>query len=109
MIAKQKVEMAKKNMFSMKKKSSEGMSFFDQTDTDLNQSRRQGMSMFASQAAVKNVQEHEDLRGVFIDNYGVTLEFPAYYYLDSKFVPSEENLVVTMGFHIIPTNSTAQV
>ena len=48
MVAKQQDEMAKKHMFSVKKKSSEGMSFFDQTDTDLNQSRRQGMSMFSS-------------------------------------------------------------
>jgi hypothetical protein len=29
----------------------------------------------------------QDLREVFIENYGVTMELPAYYYFDAKFVP----------------------
>lgn len=54
-------------------------------------------------------KQHEDLRGIYIENYGVDLEFPAYYYQDAKFVPKNHDLVVTMGFHIIPKASVATI
>ena len=39
---------------------------------------------------------------MFIKNYGVTIEIPAYYYHDARFVPSNIKYVVLMAFHIIP-------
>jgi hypothetical protein len=32
----------------------------------------------------------------------VEIEFPAYYYFDSKFVPHEKDLIVVLAYHIIP-------
>jgi hypothetical protein len=36
----------------------------------------------------------------------VEIEFPAYYYYDSKFVPHEEELIVVQAFHIVPSESS---
>jgi hypothetical protein len=47
-------------------------------------------------------QSQQDLREIFIENYGVTMEIPAYYYYDAKFVPHSQDQLVTMAFHIIP-------
>lgn len=46
--------------------------------------------------------ELEDLRPEFIKNYGVSMEIPAFYYYDAKYVPHVKDFVVTMSFHIIP-------
>ena len=43
-----------------------------------------------------------DLRKIYIENYGVKMEFPAYYIQDAKFVPHEPDLIVQMAQHIIP-------
>jgi hypothetical protein len=43
-----------------------------------------------------------NLRSMFVDSYGVTMEIPAYYYYDAKYVPNNINYVVAMNFHIIP-------
>ena len=36
--------------------------------------------------------------------FGVTLEIPAYYYYNAKFVPHMKDHLVTMAFHILPKN-----
>ena len=41
-------------------------------------------------------------RQIFVDKYSVEIEFPAYYYVDSKFVPHYSNLIIVMSYHIIP-------
>ena len=38
-----------------------------------------------------------DLRKIYIQNYGVKMEFPAYYIQDAKFVPHEPDLIVQMA------------
>ena len=43
-----------------------------------------------------------DLRDIFIQKYGVSMEIPAFYYYNAKFVPNKPNYLVTMSFHIIP-------
>lgn len=45
-----------------------------------------GMSMLQSQIG-KSKAKYEDLRGIFIEDYGVSLDFPTYYHHDAKFVP----------------------
>ena len=51
----------------------------------------------------------EDLRPVFIKNYGVSLEIPAFYYNDAKYVPHFKDYVVTMSQHIIPKTQKPQI
>ena len=46
---------------------------------------------------------------MFIQNYGVTMEIPAYYYYDGKYVPTKKDFVVTMAFHIIPNKKIDNV
>ena len=50
-----------------------------------------------------------DQRATLIENYGVTMEFPAFYYYNAKFVPHEKDHLVTMEFHIIPQNEKTTV
>ena len=47
-----------------------------------------------------------DLRKIYIENYGVKMEFPAYYIQDAKFVPHKPDLIVQMAQHIIPKGYT---
>ena len=51
----------------------------------------------------------EDLRPVFIKNYGVSMEIPAFYYNDAKYVPHFKDYVVTMSQHIIPKKQKPQI
>ena len=51
----------------------------------------------------------EDLRPVFIKNYGVSMEIPAFYYNDAKFVPHFKDYCVTMSQHIIPKKQKPQI
>jgi len=41
-------------------------------------------------------------RQIFVEKYSIEIEFPAYYYVDSKFVPHHDNLILVMAYHIIP-------
>jgi hypothetical protein len=47
-------------------------------------------------------EEEKNLRRVFIQNYGVQMEIPAYYIYDARYVPNNIEYVVTMAFHIYP-------
>lgn len=58
------------------------------------------MSQFST--VQKNKEASLDLRSVFIENYGVSMDMPVYYHHDAKFVPHFKDYVVSMGFHIIP-------
>lgn len=53
--------------------------------------------------------EKPDMRKVFLESYGVELDFPGYYYYDSKFVPSNTDYVVSTSWHIIPPGKNKQV
>ena len=45
----------------------------------------------------------EDLkRQIFVEKYSIEIEFPAYYYVDSKFIPNHDDLILVMAYHIIP-------
>ena len=57
----------------------------------------------------KKTNERPDLRKVFMDQYGVTIEFPAYYHKTAKFVPPKCQYIVTAAFHIVPTRSNQMV
>jgi len=77
-----------------------------QNTVDLNNSQasaeQQNMGMSEFQSNQKQKIESQDLRTVFIENYGVSMEMPVYYHSDAKFVPHVKDYLVTMGFHIIP-------
>ena len=62
----------------------------------------QNMNMSQFSSVQKSQETSQDLRSVFIENYGVSMEMPVYYHLDAKFVPHFKDYVVSMGFHIIP-------
>ena len=49
------------------------------------------------------------MRKIFIENYGVEMSFPAYYYADAKFVPNNSNYILSTSWHIIPENADVQV
>ena len=51
----------------------------------------------------------DDMRKIFIENYGVEMSFPAYYYSDAKFVPNNSNYILSTSWHIIPENADVQV
>ena len=63
---------------------------------------QKSMAMSNFNVEEKVDKSQEDLRHIFIDNYGVQMEIPAYYYYDAKFVPHFKDQLVTMAFHIIP-------
>jgi|APSaa5957512535_1039671.scaffolds.fasta_scaffold91613_1 hypothetical protein len=50
-----------------------------------------------------------DMRQVFIDAYGVELDFAGFYYHCSKFVPNQEDLVLTLCWHITPEGNNKVV
>ena len=54
------------------------------------------------EAKVAPIDGLEDLRPVFIKNYGVQMEIPAFYYNNAKYVPHFKDYMVTMSQHIIP-------
>ena len=72
----------------------------DIDDEELGDSIGGGMSEFSTVS--KNKKEENDLRKVFIQNYGVQMEFPGYYIALAKFVPHYDDYVVQASFHIIP-------
>jgi len=43
-----------------------------------------------------------EMRKVFLESYGVEMDFPGYYYSDSKFVPNEDKYIIVTAWHIIP-------
>ena len=51
----------------------------------------------------------DDMRKIFIENYGVEMSFPAYYYSDAKFVPNNSNYILSTSWHIIPENKDVSV
>ena len=43
------------------------------------------------------------MRKVFIDAYGVELDFAGYYYSDARFIPNhKEHLIINICWHIVP-------
>lgn len=48
-------------------------------------------------------QKRQDLRKVFIEQYGVQMEVPVYYFKDAKFVPHYSDHIVQTAFHIAPS------
>jgi hypothetical protein len=43
-----------------------------------------------------------DMRKVYIDSYGVELDFAGFYYHSSKFIPNQNELILTLFWHITP-------
>ena len=53
--------------------------------------------------------KEDNLRAIFIEKYGVTIEFPVYYFHQSIFVPHVTDMIVTLGYHIIPKGPTTNI
>ena len=51
------------------------------------------------------------MRSVFLESYGVEMNFPGYYYYDSKFVPLEgkTNYIIVLAWHIVPAGQSKRV
>lgn len=49
------------------------------------------------------------MRKVYIDAYGVELDFAGYYYHSSKFVPNHDDLILTLSWHITPEGKNKRV
>ena len=98
----------RKRKFFVEKKDISGSKMGKSTtgnDSMTNSALGQSQSQYANSKA-KTVDQ--DLRSVFIDNYGVSMDLPAYYLHDSKFVPHYRGYVVTTGYHIIPKKQMYQ-
>ena len=54
-------------------------------------------------------ENSSNLRNMFVENYSVQIEIPAYYYFDAKYVPNNVNYVVALNFHIIPTKQVESI
>ena len=53
--------------------------------------------------------QKKDLRRVFIENYGVNMELPRFYYHSAKFVPQSKDLIVILGWHIVPLTASTTI
>ena len=87
--------------------SATGTSIIEDFDTDdfmreLNQSHNKSTTNGGVSAPLTKAEKQKDLRSIFIKNYGVQMEIPAYYFYDARFVPHFKDYVVTMAFHVIP-------
>jgi hypothetical protein len=50
-----------------------------------------------------------DMRQKFMDQYGVSIDFPGYYSDSGVLVPHVAGFIVSSGFHIIPKSTRAQI
>ena len=70
-----------------------------------------GMQMgqsFLSTAEAADKPDH-DMRKIFLESYGVEMDFPGYYYYDSKFVPAHSDYITVLAWHIVPQGKNKQV
>jgi hypothetical protein len=49
------------------------------------------------------------MRQVYIDSYGVELDFAGCYYHFSKFIPNQKDLILTLCWHITPEGNQKRV
>jgi hypothetical protein len=42
------------------------------------------------------------MRKVFIDAYGVELDFAGFYYSTAKFIPTQKDMIINVCWHIVP-------
>lgn len=54
-------------------------------------------------------EKDENMRKVFVENYGVQLELPVNYNQEAKFVPHYPQLVVTSTKHINPKDDNIEI
>ena len=56
-------------------------------------------------------QQSSDMRQVFLESYGVEMDFPGYYYYDSRFVPKEDKVkyIIVLAWHIVPQGRNKRV
>jgi len=54
-------------------------------------------------------KEENDMRKVYIDAYGVELDFAGFYYHSSKFIPNQDPLILTLCWHITPEGKSKVV
>ena len=76
---------------------------FDSKFSHLNRSN----STNSSFVGIKKKIKMDDQRDIYVEKYGVDIQFPAFYYIDAKFVPNmskgmNEEHIVVMAYHIIP-------
>ena len=46
------------------------------------------------------------MRKIFIENYGVEMEYPGYYLMDARFVPYDEKYLINLSWLINPVPQT---
>ena len=54
----------------------------------------------------KQINSGNNLRKIFIENYGVEMEYPGYYLMDARFVPYDEKYLINLSWLINPSPST---
>lgn len=54
-------------------------------------------------------EKDENMRKVFVENYGVQLDLPVFYYQEAKFVPHYPQLVVTTTKNINPKGDNIEI
>ena len=70
-------------------------------------------SEFAPNESVANLKkkkiQHADLREVYTEKYGVSMELPGFYQETAKIVPHFPDHIVSTAFHIIPRSYTSTI
>lgn len=64
------------------------------------------MDAFEEQMETSN---NDKLRQIFLESYGIEMNFAGYYYQDAKFVPNQNNYLVCSSWHIVPENPNLEV
>jgi hypothetical protein len=68
-----------------------------------------GLTSTIVMKAKKQQNEHADLREIYTEKYGVTMELPGYYQETAKIVPHSPDHVVATAFHITPKSYTSTI
>ena len=72
-----------------------------------NETGKQGSVGMSSLGHSGKKKAQGDQRDIYVEKYGVDIQFPAFYYMDAKFVPGQcrgkgDEYIVVMAYHIIP-------
>lgn len=63
----------------------------------------------AAEEAKEEALDNDKLRQIFLESYGVEMNFPGYYYQDAKFVPNHNEYIICASWHIVPDGRNLEV
>ena len=82
-----------------------GLSEAEQTEDEKLLDLKQGGAGMGFSTVIQQKDSDLDFRSNFISEYGVDINFPAFYSADGVLAPHAKNFIISSGFHIIPRNN----